>query len=170
RHRSVLDVLSKMQEASARVQRAVAKAVTVCGCIRIEASCQALSDVTSEDVSYADLKQFVQSHVAGQLCHNCRDVIEVELGQAYFYTTALAATFNMRAADVLAKEQHRLVTLAVFNPACPPSAGAAGSGVSFQPPGCAARRCLRSLSPPRRRARGTPAAPGPRPRPPACPS
>mgnify|MGYP007098876745 CR=1 FL=1 len=115
RHRSVLDVLSKMQEASARVQRAVAKAVTVCGCIRIEASRQALSDVTSEDVSYADLKQFVQSHVAGQLCHNCRDVIEVELGQAYFYTTALAQTFNMRAADVLAKEKQRLETLGVFN-------------------------------------------------------
>ena len=40
RHRSILDVLTKHQEATARVNRAVAKAVTECGCISITAERQ----------------------------------------------------------------------------------------------------------------------------------
>jgi len=115
RHRSILDVISKMQEASARVQRAVAKAVTVCGCVEINAARQALHASESEDISYADLKQHVQSHLGGSLCDHCRDIIEAELGQAYFYTTALCETFQLRAADILAKEKQRLETLGVFN-------------------------------------------------------
>ena len=35
RHRSVLDIMSKYQESTARVNRALAKAVTECGCISI---------------------------------------------------------------------------------------------------------------------------------------
>ena len=37
RHKSILDVLTKYTESSARVNRAVAKAVTNCGCIKINA-------------------------------------------------------------------------------------------------------------------------------------
>ena len=37
RHRSILDVLTKVQETSARVNRAVAKSVTNCGCLKVEA-------------------------------------------------------------------------------------------------------------------------------------
>ena len=44
RHRSVLDVITKFQEASARVNRAVAKSVTVCGCMEINASKQRLPE------------------------------------------------------------------------------------------------------------------------------
>ncbi len=40
RHRSILDVMSKLAESNARVNRAVTKAVTTCGCIGIEASKQ----------------------------------------------------------------------------------------------------------------------------------
>lgn len=115
RHRSILDVISKLQEAAARVQRAVAKAVTVCGCVEVNAARQSITAPSPEDISYADLKEHVQSHVDGSLCEHCRDVLEVELGQAYFYTTALCETFDLRAADVLAKEKQRLETLGVFN-------------------------------------------------------
>ena len=37
RHKSILDVLTKYTESSSRVNRAVAKAVTNCGCIEINA-------------------------------------------------------------------------------------------------------------------------------------
>ena len=40
RHRSVLDIISKFQEANARVNRAVVKAVTSCGCVEVEAGRQ----------------------------------------------------------------------------------------------------------------------------------
>ena len=37
RHKSIIDVLTKYSESSSRVNRAVAKAVTNCGCIEINA-------------------------------------------------------------------------------------------------------------------------------------
>ena len=37
RHRSVLDIMSKLQESEARINRAVVKTVTNCGCMTIEA-------------------------------------------------------------------------------------------------------------------------------------
>ena len=40
RHKSILDILTKYSESSARVNRAVAKAVTNCGCIKINADKQ----------------------------------------------------------------------------------------------------------------------------------
>ena len=40
RHRSILDIITKLQESQARVNRAVAKSVTNCGCIKVEAKKQ----------------------------------------------------------------------------------------------------------------------------------
>jgi hypothetical protein len=40
RHRSILDVQSKLSEAAARINRAIAKSVTTCGCITIQAGRQ----------------------------------------------------------------------------------------------------------------------------------
>jgi hypothetical protein len=37
RHKSIIDVLAKIHETSARVNRAVSKSVTSCGCIQINA-------------------------------------------------------------------------------------------------------------------------------------
>ncbi len=42
RHKSILDILSKYSESQARVNRAVTKAVTSCGCIKINADKQIL--------------------------------------------------------------------------------------------------------------------------------
>jgi hypothetical protein len=35
RHKSIIDVMTKLQESDARLNRAIAKAVTSCGCIKI---------------------------------------------------------------------------------------------------------------------------------------
>ena len=35
RHKSILDIMTKLEEAQSRVNRAVAKAVTNCGCIKV---------------------------------------------------------------------------------------------------------------------------------------
>ena len=40
RHRSILDIITKSQEACARVNRAVVKSATTCGCIKINAEKQ----------------------------------------------------------------------------------------------------------------------------------
>ena len=40
RHKSILDLITKYSESNSRVNRAIAKAVTNCGCIKINASKQ----------------------------------------------------------------------------------------------------------------------------------
>ncbi len=67
RHRSVLDVMSKLQEAGgARVNRAVAKSVTSCGCLEVSAQKQKFP----ENATLADLKRMINSHISGELCQN----------------------------------------------------------------------------------------------------
>lgn len=111
RHQSILDVLSKSQEAGARTNRAVVKAVTNCGCIKVEA-CK--KDLPSE-ASLEDLKTIMESHVKGQLCKNCTEIIEDELGRSLFYLAALCNLLNLNLYDIFIKEQKKLTTLRVFN-------------------------------------------------------
>lgn len=111
RHQSILDVLSKIQEASARVNRAVTKAVTSCGCIRIEAKKTAIPP----EASLSDLKNLLESHLRGELCPNCRDIIETELGKSLFYLTALCNLLNLNLYDTLLKEHKKISTLRIFN-------------------------------------------------------
>jgi len=111
RHQSILDILSKGQETSARVNRAVVKSVTSCGCLAVEAH----KPVIPENASLSDLKQFIDSQVEGQLCDSCRDIIETELGKQLFYIAALANTLDISLNDVVEKEEKRLATLTIFN-------------------------------------------------------
>ncbi|MDA8212881.1 MAG: DUF1573 domain-containing protein [Clostridia bacterium] len=111
RHQSILDVLSKSQEACARTNRAVVKAVTNCGCIKVEASKKEFPDEASLD----DLKTIMESHVKGSLCKNCTEIIEDELGRSLFYLAALCNLLNLNLYDIFIKEQKKLSTLRVFN-------------------------------------------------------
>jgi hypothetical protein len=107
RHRSILDVLSKLQESAARTQRAVTKAVTTCGCVRVEAE----KAVIPPDITYPQLKEHMDTHLRGQLCEVCRDVIETEMGQNLFYLAALCTIANLDMEEILRKQCDRLKTL-----------------------------------------------------------
>lgn len=111
RHRSILDVQTKLAEAAARVNRAVAKSVTTCGCISINAGKQTFP----ADVSLRDLRQFMATHVEGGLCGKCREVVETEIGTTLFYLAALCSLLNLNLKDVLEKEHTRVNALGVFN-------------------------------------------------------
>lgn len=110
RHRSVLDVMTKLQESSARINRAVAKAITGCGCMQVKAAQQRVP----EDVSLQELRDHMETHLEGSLCENCLEAIEVELGNHLFYTTGLCNLLNLNLYDVLLKEHKRLSTLGLF--------------------------------------------------------
>ncbi len=88
RHYSILDISSKFQETNARVNRALFRAVTDCGCININASKQLLPD----DCSFEDVRKHIQSHLKGQICENCREVVEAEIGQNLFYLAGMCNT------------------------------------------------------------------------------
>src|SRR5450759_1659647 len=75
RHRSVLDVMTKYQDSCARVNRALAKSVTSCGCLKIKAGKQALP----ANASLSEMSEYVKTHLEGHLCPNCSEVIEEEM-------------------------------------------------------------------------------------------
>jgi len=111
RHRSVLDVLSKAQESVARVNRAVVKAVTTCGCVQIDAGAQQFPI----DGSLDEVRRHMDTHLRGQLCEHCRDVLDVELGRALFYLTAICNLFDMPLDDIITAETRRVAALGIYN-------------------------------------------------------
>ncbi|NLC07571.1 MAG: DUF1573 domain-containing protein [Syntrophomonadaceae bacterium] len=111
RHHSILDVLSKSQEATARVNRAVTKAVTGCGCIQIDAK----KKLIPPEATLADLKSYLESHLQGSLCPSCQEVVEMELGKLLFYITALCNLLDLNLYDVFLKEHKKISTLRIFN-------------------------------------------------------
>lgn len=111
RHRSVLDIMAKLQEANARVNRALTKSVTSCGCIKISGEKQQYPT----DVPLEQLKEHTQNHVNGKLCDHCREIVEAELGNNLFYVAALCNAFDLNLYDIMLKEHKKLAALGVFN-------------------------------------------------------
>lgn len=110
RHRSILDVLSKLQESSARVSRAITKAVTSCGCISVDARKQQFP----ADVSLAELRAYLNTHVQGTLCERCQEAVETEIGSALFYLAGLCNVLGLDLEAIQKKEHSRIKTLGIF--------------------------------------------------------
>ncbi len=112
RHRSVLDIMSKLTESASRVNRAVSKAVTACGCIQVEADRQ---KIPPEVESLELMKTHMSTHLKGSLCDNCAEVLEDEIGRTLFYLAALCNLSDLRLHDVLVKERERIDCLGRYN-------------------------------------------------------
>lgn len=112
RHRSILDILTKLSEASCRVNRAVAKSVTDCGCISIQAEKR---QIPVDVQTFEELRKFLDDHVQGSLCPNCEDILVGEMGKLLFYIAALCNTLNISLYDVIIKEYKKSSALGVFN-------------------------------------------------------
>lgn len=115
RHRSILDIITKLQESQARVNRAVVKSITNCGCIKVEAKKQYTPDNIDDDVNLDTLSASLDTHLEGNLCENCREVLERELGNNLFYTTSLCNLLDLNLYDVLLKEYDKINTLGKYN-------------------------------------------------------
>lgn len=111
RHRSILDIMSKYTESTARVNRAITKAVTNCGCIKINADKQ---NLLNDNMSMDELNSCLQSHISGKLCDNCREIIEKEMGNNLFYLTSLCNALGVNLYDILLNEYDKINTLGKF--------------------------------------------------------
>ena len=111
RHRSLLDVLSKNGQSSASVNRSVAKAITDCGCIELHATKQTFAP----GLNLEEAKETVRTHVQGELCEICREVISTELGRNLFYMSALCNLLGINMDEVVRKESQKCSTLGLFN-------------------------------------------------------
>lgn len=112
RHHSILDVMSKLSESTSRVNRAVTKSVTECGCVSVDArKLQLPDDLQSID----ELRAYLDNHLRGKICSNCEDVVVSELGKMMFYTAALCNLFDLNLYDVFIKEYKQATSLGIFN-------------------------------------------------------
>lgn len=111
RHKSILDVLTKLQETSSRVNRAVIKSVTSCGCIKIDASIQEVP----KDVAYKDVKSYMNNHLKGELCDVCKEKITQEIGRNLFYIAALSNDLDINLYDVLINECNKIEALGEYS-------------------------------------------------------
>ncbi|KGO12532.1 hypothetical protein [Clostridium botulinum] len=112
RHKSILDILTKYSESNARVNRAIAKSITNCGCVSVKADKQRLP---SDSIDIEALRNCLKSHVNGELCDNCRDVIEREIGNNLFYLTSLCNLLDLNLYDILLKEYNKINTLGKYS-------------------------------------------------------
>jgi hypothetical protein len=111
RHRSVLDVMTKYQDACARVNRALAKAVTTCGCLEINAAKQELP----ADASLTEMSEYVKTHLEGHLCPNCAEIIEEEMGKSLFFLAAICTLTGIDLYSVIKRENVRISTLGFYS-------------------------------------------------------
>ena len=111
RNKSIIDIITKFQDSNARVNRAVVKSVTQCGCIKINADKQTFP----EEGDFDEIKSSMKTHVEGKLCDNCRDMVEKEMGRNLFYLTSICNTLDLNLYDILLKEHDRIKMLGNYN-------------------------------------------------------
>lgn len=110
RHKSILDIITKLDEYNARINRAVVKSVTSCGCIKI---CASKQDYNKE--SLEEIKNNMSSHVEGDLCTLCEEIIEEEIGAYLFYLAALSNALDLNMSTALTKEYSNIKALGLFS-------------------------------------------------------
>lgn len=110
RHRSIIDIMTKFSEASARINRALAKSVTTCGCISVSAHKQKLPD----DASLDDISSLLSYQIDGELCDNCKEILEEEIGTDLYYLAALCDSMGISLFDVIIRKYDRVKTLGKF--------------------------------------------------------
>ena len=111
RNKSIIDSITKFQDTNARVNRSIIKAVTQCGCIRINARKQEVF----EDQDFEEIRKAMETHLEGKLCENCRDQIENEIGSNLFYLASICNTLDLNFYDIIIKEQERVKMLGQYN-------------------------------------------------------
>ncbi|WMM25539.1 DUF1573 domain-containing protein [Tissierella sp. MB52-C2] len=110
RHKSILDITTKLDEYNARINRAVAKSVTSCGCISINASKQDFSND-----SFEEMLDTVKDHLEGNVCNSCKEVLNGEIGSYLFYLAALCNSLDLNLNEILKSEYNTIKTLGVFS-------------------------------------------------------
>lgn len=111
RNRSLLDILSKMQDSCSRTNRATIKAITHCGCVSVSGEKQQFD----EDAGLSAMRGSASTQLNGELCQNCREHIEEEIGAELFYLASLCNALDISLYDVALKEKERLSTLGKFH-------------------------------------------------------
>lgn len=110
RHKSILDIITKLEEYNSRINRAIVKSVTSCGCVSVSATKQSYNKETLEEV-----RDHMNDHLDGQLCEVCEEKVEEEIGAYLFYLAALCNTVDVNLSEIMLKEYSNLKTLGIYS-------------------------------------------------------
>ena len=111
RHKSIIDIMTKLGESTTRVNRALAKSVTNCGCISISAKKQNIPDYASLN----DISDHLGYQIEGKLCDNCIEVLEDEIGTNLYYIAGLCNALGINLFDIILKQYDKIQTLGKFS-------------------------------------------------------
>lgn len=110
-NKSILDIVTKLDEQTSMLNRAIFKSVTHCGCIEVHATKQLYSPHKSLEENKEDL----ETHIEGELCPRCKDKIEEEMGELLFYLASMCDSLNLSLSEIMSKEYEHLKTLGLYN-------------------------------------------------------
>ena len=110
-NKSILDIVTKLDEQTSMLNRAVSKSATHCGCIEIHATKQIYSPHKSLEENQKEL----DTHIEGVLCPKCKDKIKEEMGELLFYIASMCQALNLSFEEVLSEKHNHLKTLGLYN-------------------------------------------------------
>jgi len=111
RNKSILDLITKFQDSNARVNRGIIKSITQCGCVKVNAEKQ----VSFIDADFDEVRNLMNTHLEGNLCENCRDYVEKDIGRNLFYLASICNTLDLNLYDIILKELDRIKMLGKYN-------------------------------------------------------
>lgn len=111
RNKSILDLITKFQDSNGRINRGIVKAVTQCGCVKINAEKQNYPIGADFD----EVQKLMKTHIEGELCENCRDIIEKDIGRDLFFLASICNTLDLNLYDIIIKELDRIRMLGKYN-------------------------------------------------------
>lgn len=111
RNKSILDGMTKLEDSDSRINRTISKAVTQCGCIRINAKKQEYP----ENMEFDSIDGVLDTHIEGHLCSSCRDLLEKDIGRHLFYLTSICNSLDLNLYDIIIKELERLQLLGRYS-------------------------------------------------------
>lgn len=110
RHKSILDTITKSSESNSRINRAVAKSVSRCGCISISAHKQRIPD----DTPLSEASKMLSYQIEGKLCSNCQDVLKSEIGANIYYLAAICDALGLNLYDIILEQYDKIKTLGKY--------------------------------------------------------
>jgi hypothetical protein len=110
RHKSILDIITKSSESNSRINRAVAKSVSRCGCISISAHKQRIPD----DTTLEEAPDVLSNQIEGQLCDSCQEVLKSEIGANLYYLAAICDALDLSLYDIISEQHDKIKTLGKY--------------------------------------------------------
>ncbi|MEG0371247.1 MAG: DUF1573 domain-containing protein [Clostridium sp.] len=111
RNKSMIDIMTKLTESSARINRAVAKSITLCGCIDLTAHKQSIPFESSLD----DALKLLTHQVNGDICEHCLEILQDEIGNHLLYVASLCNALNIDLNKTAQEELDKVTTLGKYS-------------------------------------------------------